>query len=386
MPLEIVEASGWVDVASGRWRYRDENIVVLEIRALTRGVEILASTQQLYRKRCVALVDKMAAALSFERRRSRNFLVMTRIRKLAGFCLALGLAVAVRWIRSEINVSNRPSRIHDPSDNRDKTVTNLLTTVVEKRTHRGKFEMARCDPRETASMIRSQNGTSRATSPETERGHPAAETEKTETVAAGWTLEGKQTEPITDVRSDGATDKQLEDTSRREECRRLERKEQRRHVFNGWRSEDKKKAKTFGTVSPGQSQGNSKIWRVADLANLSFLERVSVSHATEAKYRTRVEQFLGFADEEKLALVTDDEVDAAIVQHLNMSHSQGRCVSDGEVLLAELLFFQLQCGKLGGQKPARSRRALKGWRKRAPTRSRRPLSRMIMSRVRWDVV
>ena len=62
------EASGWLDVASGRWRHRNENIV-LESRALTRGVEILASTQRLFRKRCVALVDNVAAALSFERRR-----------------------------------------------------------------------------------------------------------------------------------------------------------------------------------------------------------------------------------------------------------------------------------------------------------------------------
>ena len=63
------------------------------------------------------------------------------------------------------------------------------------------------------------------------------------------------------------------------------------------------------------------------LANLSFLEGVSVSHGTEAKYKTRVEQFLGFADEEKLALA-DDEVDAAIVLYLNMSYSQPRPVSD----------------------------------------------------------
>ena len=69
VPLEVVEASGWVEVAAGRWRYGDETIIVLESRALTRGVEILASAQQLYRKRCVALVGNMAAALSFERRR-----------------------------------------------------------------------------------------------------------------------------------------------------------------------------------------------------------------------------------------------------------------------------------------------------------------------------
>ena len=134
VPLEIEEASGWRDVASGQWRYTDENIIVLESRALTRGIEFLASTHQLYRKTCVALVDNMSAALSFERRRSRNFLVLRCIRKFAGLCLAFDLAVTVRWIPSEVNVSDRPSRIHDPSDIRDKTVTSLLTTVVKGRT------------------------------------------------------------------------------------------------------------------------------------------------------------------------------------------------------------------------------------------------------------
>ena len=104
VPLEVVEASGWIDVASGRWRHRDENIIVLENRALTRGIEILASTQRLFRKRCVALVDNMAAALSFERRRSRNFLVLTCIHKLASLRLALDFSVTVRWMPSEINV------------------------------------------------------------------------------------------------------------------------------------------------------------------------------------------------------------------------------------------------------------------------------------------
>ena len=114
VPLEVIEASGWMHVASGRWQYRDENIIVLESRALTRGVEILASTQQLYQKRCVVLVDNMAVALSFDRRRSRIFLVLTCIRKIASLCFALGLAVTVRWIPSETNVSDWPSRIHDP--------------------------------------------------------------------------------------------------------------------------------------------------------------------------------------------------------------------------------------------------------------------------------
>ena len=125
-------------------------------------------------------------------------------------------------------------------------------------------------------------------------------------------------------------------------------------------AETKRKQIRLEQSARGRARAIAKAGEDPTLGNLSFLERVSVSHGTEAKYRTRVEQFLSFADEEKLALVADDEVDAAIVQYLNMSYSQGRPVSDGEVLLAGLLFFQPQYGKLGRQKLGLSWRALKG--------------------------
>ena len=113
-----------------------------------------------------------------------------------------------------------------------------------------------------------------------------------------------------------------------------------------------RKSKDVGRVRE-RARATAKAGKDPTLANFPS-SRVSVSHGTEAKYKKQVEQFLSFADQERLALVADDEVDAAIVLYLNMSYSQGRPVSDGEVLLAGLLFFQPQYGKLGGQKLARS--------------------------------
>ena len=138
-------------------------------------------------------------------------------------------------------------------------------------------------------MIRSQHGTSGTTSLETERKHCADENEKSETAAAGWTLEGKQSDPITGVASDGAADNQLEDTCRRGQYRRLEREGQRRHLFNGRRIEDKKKTKTFGTVSSGQSQGNSKSWRKSDTREPVF-PRESISQPC---HRSKVQNASG---------------------------------------------------------------------------------------------
>ena len=145
--------------------------------------------------------------------------------------------------------------------------------------------------------------------------------------------------------------------------------------------ETRKKRRRLQQSARGRATAIATVGGDSTLANLSFLERVQ---ATETKYKARVEDFLCFADEQKLALAADDEADAAIEQYLNTSCSQGRPVSDEELLLVGLMFLQPQCGKSGGQEHARSWRALQGCRKRAPTRSRCPLPRMIWSGI-WEM-
>ena len=76
--------------------------------------------------------------------------MLTCIRKLASLCFALDLAVTVRLIPSETNVSDKSSRIHDPSDIRDKTMTDLLATMVQM--------MAQRDPQETAPRFKMEMG------------------------------------------------------------------------------------------------------------------------------------------------------------------------------------------------------------------------------------
>ena len=172
-------------------------------------------------------------------------------------------------------------------------------------------------------MIQDQDGTSRATY--LEAGHKLCtyETEKSETVVARRRSERNQRDQLTDIAPSKATDEKSENTCRRRECRRLERERQRCDVLNRWRCGDKEKAKTFGKVS---------------------LARIRPSRIV---HKMQVEQFPSFADEDELALVADDEVDAATVQYLNMSYSQGRPVSDREVLLAGLLVLPTPVREVG---------------------------------------
>ena len=74
----------------------------------------------------------MAAAVSLEKMPVASLAVVNSLASVSAFVLA----VTGRWIPSEANISDRPSRTYDPSDNRDRTVTDLLTTVVEKRRRR----------------------------------------------------------------------------------------------------------------------------------------------------------------------------------------------------------------------------------------------------------
>ena len=56
----------------------------------------------------------MSVCLSYEHRRARNFLVLAQIRKLAAFSLPLNWQSRFRWIASEANVADEPSRKFDP--------------------------------------------------------------------------------------------------------------------------------------------------------------------------------------------------------------------------------------------------------------------------------
>ena len=120
--------------------------------------------------------------------------------------------------------------------------------------------------------------------------------------------------------------------------------------------ETKKKQRRLERSARGRARAIAKAGEDPTLANLSFLERVLVSHGTETRYKKQVEQFLSFADEGKTSARRGRRGRRGN-RAAPESCSQGRPVSDGEVPLAGLLFFQPQYGKLGGQKLARSWRA-----------------------------
>ena len=99
----------WTPKSWGTWKH-EEHIVILEARALNKALDRVAYTRYGHDIRQLFLVDSMSIALSFDRCRSRSFKLLRQIRRFASLCLARNLDPHVRWIPSEFNSADEPSR------------------------------------------------------------------------------------------------------------------------------------------------------------------------------------------------------------------------------------------------------------------------------------
>ena len=115
--FEEVPAAGlvrhlWTPKLYGRWRHK-EDILVLEARAVMKGLGRVLMTRYGHDIRQLALCDNMSVVLSFERGRSRNYKVLKVLREYASYCFTRNVHVSFRWIPSELNVSDEGSRKFD---------------------------------------------------------------------------------------------------------------------------------------------------------------------------------------------------------------------------------------------------------------------------------
>ena len=90
-------------------------------------------------------------------------------------------------------------------------------------------------------------------------------------------------------------------------------------------------------------------------------------------YVVYLERFLTWSENEKRVLVEDGEIDAALVCWFNLLYLRGEAPHIGEKTLAALMHREPRFSKRGEGKLPRCYRALAGWRKKCPSRSRSPL-------------
>ena len=123
VPSELLAKQLWEPKLWGRWNF-EAGILELEGRALVKSLKRVALSRFGKDIRQLLLVDNMAVALSFDRFRSRNYRLLRQIRRYSSYLLARNIAASVRWIPSEFNSSDEPSRFF--SEEESKLLTHLL--------------------------------------------------------------------------------------------------------------------------------------------------------------------------------------------------------------------------------------------------------------------
>lgn len=105
----VISTARWATIASKPWS-RQEQIAVLELRALSTSMRWLAKSQRCYDHRVIILSDSSAVVGAVRKGRSSTWSLLKRLRLLAALRFAFGLQPDVRWIPSELNPADHPSR------------------------------------------------------------------------------------------------------------------------------------------------------------------------------------------------------------------------------------------------------------------------------------
>ena len=124
IPAAGLRRSLWIPKIWGKW-HSSENILILEARTVLKGVKRVLLTRFGHDMRQLVLCDNMSVVLAIERCRAKNFKLLCVIRKIAAFCFARNVHLAIRWIPSELNVSDEPSRLSGPEESK------LLVDLVD---------------------------------------------------------------------------------------------------------------------------------------------------------------------------------------------------------------------------------------------------------------
>lgn len=123
VPVGGLKRKLWSPKIWGRWKFK-ENIGILEARTVLKSIQRVCMTRFGHDVRHLHLCDNLGVVLSIERCRSKNFKLLSVIRRIAAFCIARNIQLAIRWVPSELNIADEPSRLDDPE------VSKLLVDLI----------------------------------------------------------------------------------------------------------------------------------------------------------------------------------------------------------------------------------------------------------------
>ena len=112
VPPSILESNDWKVAWSRPWKF-EANILNTEARALVWSAELLLRCSRSFGKRLLCLTDNLPLALGVCKGRAKSQHLKSSLRKICALSLATQSKIHVRWVPSERNVADKPSRATD---------------------------------------------------------------------------------------------------------------------------------------------------------------------------------------------------------------------------------------------------------------------------------
>ena len=108
VPFSAVDRN-WKMVGRVQWR-QEESMPVLESRAALFGVKHLVRRNGNHGTRMLIFTDSMTSACAVSKGRAQTWRLRTVVQKIGALLLATGSSLSMRWVPSEWNPSDGPSR------------------------------------------------------------------------------------------------------------------------------------------------------------------------------------------------------------------------------------------------------------------------------------
>ena len=355
VPARFLRKDQWTPVRWGKWKHK-EDILTLEARAAVMALKRVAMSVFGGNVRQLFLLDNMSLVLALERSRSRRYTLLKQVRIFNAYCISRGIQPSFRWVPSELNNADEPSRYD--TDEPSKLLTDLIHYGSEAHSAPG-HPSDKKNP-SAAKRIRVLE--------------PGQETGKTGTSRATCHLKPMSSEASFTAHVEIPVAKRLEQEVVKEGEDQLNEDESFSSDSSSdvIRPTDKRKRLLHSQAKHRRRKYVDYLLEGKDMNHLSLLERKAIGMATEKIYQSEYARFMSFAKPRFLNLDNSDQVDQALVDYMNHQFLNGHQAFVGDRLIASWIHHRPQYGRAGSRRMPRALRALKGWRKLCPGRSRTP--------------
>ena len=403
IPGTLVESKAWTVVCSRPFKTA-EAMHMKEARAINWCLRRSSKHVHTHNSRRLVLCDNMSVVLSFERKRAHVYPLLRQVRLSCALSLASGTFYSLRWIPSELNPSDLPSRRFEKWSKSYQTGQWLADLIDESREQYARHVLFDSDSgdwiycrdfssahflvtRESANFFHSMSANpSRRILPrsqayqgtvdrresrllkrqiqEREPGRPrtllprktlpAAERRESKlavsVLAALRRAGGRQGACLHEVRKLIAKGEAFMETVRNEFDESEEEAPSKRTAAEKRRLIASSKRKRQASTLAG----------AAALGDLSYLERESVGVDVQEQYSHFLRAFLRASPRAHPTRATDSAVDQFMVEYMNGLYLEGHDANIGDKLIAAWIYQYPEFGRRGSRLLPRVTRALKG--------------------------